>query len=157
MKKIVLVSDNHSDMEVLRKIYEANQDADYFLHCGDSEKKPADLLPFISIRGNNDTGYDFPLELIYEIEDHRILMLHGHRHLTLTSNDNLIYKALQDEVDLCFYGHTHIYADYETKGIRFVNPGSCWWNRDGSEPSFAIVYLDGPNIKVEKKVISEVM
>ena len=157
MKKIVLVSDNHSKMDVLKCIYEANQDADYFLHCGDSEKTPEELKPFISVRGNNDYGDDFPMELQLLIGGKKILIMHGHRYVTIGYFDKLVYKAMETEVDICFFGHTHVFSDFVEQGIHFVNPGSCWRNRDGLEPTFAIVYIDGDNIKVERKFVSEVM
>ena len=37
MKKIVIMSDNHGDMNVLTDIKVLEDDADYYIHCGDSE------------------------------------------------------------------------------------------------------------------------
>ena len=37
MKKIVIMSDNHGDMNILTDIKVLEDDADYYIHCGDSE------------------------------------------------------------------------------------------------------------------------
>ena len=37
MKKIVIMSDNHGDMNMLTDIKVLEDDADYYIHCGDSE------------------------------------------------------------------------------------------------------------------------
>ena len=37
MKKIIIMSDNHGDMNMLTDIKVLEDDADYYIHCGDSE------------------------------------------------------------------------------------------------------------------------
>lgn len=156
MKKIVLISDNHYNLNVVKKIYFANQDADYYLHCGDSELKPEDLFPFASVRGNNDYGFDFPLQKHLNIEGNDILMLHGHRYVAALYYDMLLRKAKEENAKVVFFGHTHAFCNQIIDGVHLINPGSCNHNRDGSEPTYAIVTIDGNNINVEKKLVSEV-
>lgn len=153
-KKIVLVSDNHLNSDILQKIYNQHLDADYFLHCGDSELLPENIKPFISVRGNNDLSDLYPDHLIFKIEDLNILMLHGHRYITLKSYDSLIYKAMELNANICLFGHTHRFADFEDSGIRFINPGSCNNSRDIEGPSYAILYINNNNkLEVVKYLI----
>ena len=148
-KKIVLVSDNHFNNTVLHKILIANPDADYYMHCGDSEMSAEELGPFTSVRGNNDYDRNLPMERLIQVENKRILLLHGHRYLSF-SNHGLVLKAQEAQADIVFYGHTHVFADFEDANIRFVNPGSCAYPRDGQDPCYAVVLIDGDDINVQR-------
>ncbi|MBQ6493833.1 MAG: YfcE family phosphodiesterase [Erysipelotrichaceae bacterium] len=149
MLKICLCSDNHGDRNSIQKILSDNPSCDYYFHAGDSMLEESDIAPFISVDGNNDWQYDYPKERIFEIGSHRILLMHGHHY---TYSDNLLAdKTKENKCDVLFYGHTHIFADKTVKGIRMINPGSSYYNRDLSSPCYARVYLleDG-NIRVER-------
>ena len=154
-KKIVLVSDNHSNHKVLKDIYNQHLDADYFLHCGDSEMSIQDIRPYISVKGNNDLGNNFPESLLLDIANKRIFILHGHRYINIRSIDSLIYKALELKADICMFGHTHRFTDFEDSGIRFINPGSCNNSRDLEGPSYAVIYIDDNDIRVVKHLIKK--
>ena len=65
--------------------------------------------------------------------------------------DMLSEKAKAEGCDIVFFGHTHIPFDKTIGGVRVINPGSIWMNRDGSEPSYMIVTLKGKTISVERK------
>ena len=152
-KKIVLVSDNHFDKEVLKRIVRDNPDADYFLHCGDSEMNYDEMGPFASVRGNNDYDREFPNEKLMQIENLRILMLHGHRYVSYFSNYGLIEIAQERQADVVFYGHTHVFADFKECGIHFINPGSSAYPRDGQGPCYAIVLINGNSVSVQRKFL----
>ena len=148
--KIILVSDNHGlrhPLEFLRKHY---KDADYFLHCGDTELPVYEMDGFAVVHGNNDPYGSFPMRRVLEIGEHRILMVHGHRDLIFGQFAMLADRAKSFDCDIVCFGHTHIPFDQTIKGVRVLNPGSIWRNRDGSKPSYMIVTLDGPEIRVEK-------
>ena len=65
--KIVVASDNHGDLEVLKRIVLANQDASLFLHLGDSQMFDYEISPFIGVKGNCDYGKDYPMELYFDM------------------------------------------------------------------------------------------
>lgn len=148
--KIVLVSDNHGSLKVLKDILNIHQNADYYLHCGDSEMTASMIRPFVGVRGNNDFGLDYPDYRVIEIDGHRVLVIHGHRYVFFNSIEPLIKKAQELVCDVVFFGHTHMYFDQEIDGIRFINPGSCHYNRDYSRPSYAIVDIDQQSIKATR-------
>jgi len=139
MLKICLCSDNHGDMDSIKKILSDNPACDYYLHAGDSLVPPEMLAPFASVEGNNDWNYDYPKKRNMEIGGHKILLLHGHGYTF--SMDTFVRKAKQEHADTVFFGHTHIFMDQTYNGIRFINPGSCFYNRDLTNPCYARVYI----------------
>ena len=148
--KIVAVSDNHGIMEPISKLPGAFPDADYFFHCGDSREPVRGYGPYAQVRGNNDF-YDVPEELVLEVGNHRIYMTHGTRLVYYGDYERLAMRAKARDCDIALFGHTHIYADKMIEGVRCLNPGSIWHNRDGSEPSFMVIELDGNEIRTYRK------
>lgn len=148
--RIVLVSDNHGNRDSLEYVRAAHSDADYFIHCGDCELPDWLLEGFAVVQGNNDNYNQFPSRRILAIGEHRIYVCHGHRDMFFGHFDMLADKAKAADCDMVFFGHTHIPFDKTIEGIRILNPGSLWMNRDGSQPSYMLVTLDGPKISVER-------
>lgn len=151
MEEIILVSDNHGEIKPLEYLQNTYPITDYFIHCGDSEMHPYQLNGFVSVQGNNDFFDAYPYERIIEIGKHRILVVHGHRHMVFRQPQMLADYAKKNDCDLAFYGHSHIPADDTIDGVRCLNPGSIWHNRDGSKPSYMVIQLDGDKISVELK------
>lgn len=151
--KIVLCSDNHGNIAAVREILMQNPHADYYWHLGDSCIDDITLLrPFISVRGNNDYDLSLPNQRIIEIDNYRFLLLHGHHHITWNLDYLYLYaKSLNCNVVL--YGHTHVFDNREIEGIHFINPGSCSHNRDGDNPTYAIIEIRNNELKVIKKYV----
>lgn len=142
--RICLCSDNHGNEESLNKILNDNPKCDYYFHLGDSHFDEKKLKPFISVKGNNDWEYDFPKKRIVEIMNHRILLFHGDGY---TFSEKLLTdKAINEKCDTVFFGHTHMFYDNTYNGIRLINPGSCYHNRDLSNPCYAIVTIESNGI-----------
>lgn len=149
MLKICLCSDNHNNRDALSKILNDNPTCDYYFHLGDSGMSQDDLYPFISIKGNNDWLNDFPMQRIVNLNNRKILMIHGNGYTD--SYNMLINKTRKEKCDVLFFGHIHEFVDDEYMGIRLINPGSCFYNRDLSNPCYARVYIDTlGNIKCER-------
>ena len=151
--KIVVCSDNHSSVKTLEKILKDNPNCDYYWHLGDSEAfSEKELYPFISVQGNNDY-LNLPYCRIIEVGKHRFMLTHGHRHLRGDLN-TFYHYAKSNQCDVVLYGHTHMFSDYTYNDVRFINPGSCLYNRDGSEACYAILNINEKgNIKVLKKLV----
>ncbi len=140
--KIVVVSDNHGKREVLKKIRELHPDADYYFHCGDTEMNPEELVGWDYVRGNMDFDATFPLERVYEIGNHKVLVIHGNYYVWYMHRpDRLIQYAKGKGCDIVFYGHLHVYKDETFEGIRMLNPGSLRSNRDMSGASYMIATI----------------
>lgn len=148
--KLIVVSDNHGKVEPLEEILLRHQDADVFVHCGDSELPVDYLRGYACVRGNNDFYYDLPDMKILELEGHRVMIVHGHQHLYLGQLDILTSKAHRQGCDLVLFGHTHIFQDEEREGVRLVNPGALSRNRDGTPACYAMIEIQGDQITVQR-------
>jgi len=151
MTKIVVVSDNHGLVKELEDIYfRYKNEASYFFHCGDSEMD--ELHPIIkhykTVNGNCD-DHAFPREYVFNIEDKKILVIHGHYHSVKYNLNSLYLYALEIGVDIVLFGHTHFpLVDYH-KNITFINPGSILANRGIRGRSYAVIEINNDLIKVK--------
>ena len=148
---LVVISDSHGRNEVFAQLREMYPTASGYLHCGDSECPAAELDGFVSIQGNNDLYYDYPKQVILNFDGIRVLLIHGHQYPMYSVTEKLIYKAKEENCQLVLYGHTHAFKVTRFENIVLVNPGSIYYNRDGSEPSYAIVTIEKGTIAVERK------
>ncbi len=140
--RIIVISDNHGfeePVERIREIYRHR--ADYFFHLGDSEMPRYLLEGYACVRGNNDYYGDMPNDLVLSIGKKKVLLTHGHRDLYWRDPLPLARRAASLGCCAAFFGHTHIYTDITAEGIRLLNPGSIWRNRDGSAPSYMIAEM----------------
>lgn len=144
--EIVLVSDNHGLEDVIDELHNKYPITDYFIHCGDSEMPKYRLEGFAAVMGNNDYYGEYPMHLILEIGSHRIYVCHGHRDMIYGHFEMLAAHAKEHGCDIACFGHTHIPFDQVIDGVHLLNPGSIWRNRDGSEPSYMIIHLNGDKV-----------
>ena len=153
MKKIIVVSDNHGDDEILDIIKNNENDADCYIHLGDSETNNIHLLDdFIAVSGNNDWMIDLPNAIILEIENLRFLLTHGQRFGYFDKEERMYHVLEENDCDVLLSGHTHIpnYTEYKDKIM--INPGSTSWPRGGSNASYAVLFIN--NNKIECKFIN---
>ena len=127
MAKILFVSDNHGDDQILAAIatrFENRVDA--MLHCGDSNLEDDDpaLNGYEVVIGNTDWGQDFPLMINEDVNGTHVLMTHGHRFSVNSTLTPLLLKGQEANADVVAFGHTHQLGVTVEKGILFINPGS---------------------------------
>lgn len=149
MKRVVLISDNHSLKEPLEYVREKYSDYDYFLHCGDSELPKYLLGGFAAVCGNNDRYGEFPQNLVISIGDHQVYVTHGHRDFFMGKLEMLASSAKAKGCDIACFGHTHVPFDGTIDGVRLLNPGSAWHNRDGSPASYMLLTFDGGRVDAQ--------
>lgn len=138
--KIVVVSDNHGNREVLNKILNDNQDAHYYFHLGDSEMDANDLFPFACVKGNIDYDYNLPYDKVVDVLNHSFFLCHGNSY---SLEYNLLARAgKMNDCDFVLFGHSHCFEDIVVDGVRLINPGSCSRPKDGFNPSYAIINID---------------
>ena len=148
MMKIIIASDSHGRNSILDLIPYYYQDASYFLFCGDLEDDPIYYEPWECVEGNNDWLWYCEEKLEIELENHKILVIHGDQFFSHTRKQDLAFYAKQNDCDIVCYGHTHVPSIDEVEGILLINPGSLQHNRDGSECSYAILTIE-ENIEVQ--------
>lgn len=144
------VSDNHGWMEPISRLPSMFPEANYFLHCGDSREPARRYGPYAQVRGNNDF-YDVPEYRVLSIGSHRIFLTHGTRLVYIGSCVYLAKKALEHGCDIALFGHTHVFCDQTAEGVRCLNPGSIWHNRDGSDPSYMLIELEEDAVRVYRR------
>ncbi|MFV0395808.1 MAG: metallophosphoesterase family protein [Coprobacillaceae bacterium] len=153
MKKIVVMSDNHGQHEMIKMIRNQESDADFFVHCGDTEAKSDILKGWIAVKGNNDWMSDLNEEEIFNVDETGVFVCHGHR-LPFFDRDEVIIEILRKtkcQILLC--GHTHVPEHTIIDGYHIINPGSTSLPRRGSAKGYCVIYVDNGNIEVEFKEI----
>lgn len=134
--KIVLTSDNHGRKDLLDFIV-SKENADYYLHAGDSEMSQELINPFITVRGNRDHK-SLPTFREINIDGVKIFLTHSH----LYNFKELLKIAKLNKIDVVVYGHTHIYKAEQIDGIWFVNPGSLARPRGGNPKTYAVMSIN---------------
>ena len=117
--KILVLSDNHfvslDDIDFDKY--------DYVIHCGDYGKSVnINHCNCKFVRGNCDSiGQKY---IVTDINDKKVLITHGDLENVKFGFQSLVYKALELEVKVVFFGHTHQLTYFTEQGILFLNPGS---------------------------------
>ncbi len=148
--KLLLISDVHGDFDIMQKILDENQDADFKFFMGDfqtnkyAEQELANKFDFV-VTGNNDHPGISKRELLTEIEGIRIYMTHGDMFFTFkeyVSKDKLAKVAESHGATLAFHGHDHK-ASISTHGnVTVFNPGSPSYPRFGSKAAYGIIEIE---------------
>ena len=147
------MSDSHGHDANVRNVIDLNPDADYFLHCGDLCSDEDQFPEVIFVRGNNDWYSDFPHHRIINFEQVRIYMIHSERYWGMGRIKSLSKLARENGCQLCFYGHTHTQEDDFYEGVRLMNPGSLFYNRDGTDIGYIVLTIHGSQYEVERKTL----
>lgn len=143
--KVLLVSDNHGDVQILKTIQERfAKRVDGMFHCGDSNVEPTDpvMARFQTVVGNTDWGLDYPKVITQTFGDQRITVTHGHLYQVNTTMTPLLLLAKETGADVLAYGHTHQLAVTVEDHRLLINPGSISQPRGqyaGIGGTFAIV------------------
>lgn len=147
--KILVVSDTHGDTSRLKDLLSSVKGhISALIHAGDYEGDAAEIqrlypdLPVYAVCGNCDYGRVMPPVCLIELGAKRIFITHGHRYDVNYSLMKLAYTAMENEADLCIFGHTHIPLYEKHEGLRIVNPGSLSRPRGGSKASYAIIDIN---------------
>ncbi|MEG0264493.1 MAG: metallophosphoesterase [Erysipelotrichaceae bacterium] len=147
--KIIVLSDNHGKSDRIDLLIKQHSDASAFIHCGDIELDPQMYPNMITVSGNNDLFYDYPEYQVIKLGTKQIFVVHGHQFFYNGRLERMAAKAIELNCDIVCYGHTHVASHDIINGIHLINPGSLWQSRDGRAPSYAILSLDGDDIKLE--------
>ena len=152
--QILVVSDTHGRGNRLAALAASHTDAECVVHLGDSQWTEETLaahcapLQLVAVGGNCDSG-EYPQMRILALGEHRILLVHGHRHgVRFGEMSGLVALAKQNQADIVLYGHTHVAGACrepvpgEDRTVYLCNPGSLSEPRDGA-PSFGILTLQG--------------
>lgn len=133
MEKILVLSDSHASMRLMRLAVKILK-PDAIVHLGDyfddgtilAEENPQ--IPVHQVPGNCDR-YRCPdwavQRLCYDVCGVRLFMAHGHNHGVKTSPGRLTAEARVMGAQAALYGHTHVADCRLEDGMWILNPGSC--------------------------------
>jgi hypothetical protein len=154
--KILCVSDTHRDLSNFNKVLELEEDFDLLLHAGDNiddiDSIQDSAFNAVIVKGNGDRQKEGNWDEVINISDKKILLTHGHRYGVKYGLNKLAYKAMELEVDIVVFGHTHRSFKLEEDGILFLNPGSLNYPRDGSF-SYGVIKIKEGKVRAEIKDI----
>jgi putative phosphoesterase len=140
--KFVVTSDNHGLKDKLEMVRKMHRDYDAYIHCGDSEMTLRELSGWASVAGNNDYYADLPNSRIINLNGFKIYVTHSHLVSYFKRTERLIEAAKANGCQMVCFGHTHIYTHEIIDGIHLLNPGSLRYNRDASQPCYAVVEVN---------------
>lgn len=132
--KIGVLSDTHKRLDLAIAAIEEMGAIDLLVHAGDHYRDAKKLMdhfgvPGVAVAGNCDiTGGSS--EEILELAGRKVLVVHGHRQGVKGGLQNLWYYALERDVEMVIFGHSHIPVCQTVDGITMFNPGSLTEPRD---------------------------
>ena len=146
--KILVLSDSHGNLTNMLQTVEITH-PDMIFHLGDGWRDAFSLqehfpsIPFELVAGNCDLGCDIAREKLLSIQNHRLLLCHGH---TLGVKSGLLrarYAAQEHHADILLFGHTHEpFIDY-LENTWLFNPGSIGNN---SHPSYGVLLFENGQV-----------
>ena len=145
--KIVVISDTHRDIDSIKIVRYINNDADMFLHCGDSELPPELIDGFASVKGNCDY-FEYPLNKTWKTPFGDIYIEHGHKHVL--SDDYILSKNTL----IFLHGHTHKHYVKKVGNCYVANPGSLTKPRDDTNGTYLVITIDNDQVKFDFKEIN---
>lgn len=143
MKKVLVLSDSHGDVDAMERAA-ARERPDLILHLGDLCRDFDELrqrLPMTqamqNVCGNCDGFTEVPDQRVLLVEGKRILMMHGHRYEVKLGYSRAMWAAREAEADILLCGHTHVALYRDLMGLHLMNPGSC----RGSRGTYGVIEL----------------
>jgi len=149
--KLLIISDIHIPVKSSFKVFDKInfEKYDYIISCGDMEEE--DTLSFLEVQkpiflgvyGNCDSYYiknNLREKIRIKLENHNIGIIHGHQSFMRGDYKGLIKNF--DDINILFYGHSHMQQIADYKGIKTVNPGAFF------KGEYAEVYTDKDKITV---------
>lgn len=146
--KILVFSDTHGDKNKIQRAILSHSSAEVVIHCGDGESDVnamKTLFPekaFFNVRGNCDFYSNSDSTIVFTLMGKKIMVTHGYEYNVKWGTQKLIYAALEKQVDIVLYGHTHIAENEYSDGLYVMNPGSC----HGYGASYGIIEITDKGI-----------
>ena len=129
MMRILLISDTHGNLDLLLKVCELAAPVQMVIHLGDGADEAETLkyvldIPVIHVAGNCDICSGSPRELLLELAGRRLLLTHGDTCRVKEGLARLEQKALEAQVDIVCFGHTHQAVVNALPNVLAINPGT---------------------------------
>ncbi len=146
--RILVISDSHGRNDDVAGVIRQVGAIDMLIHCGDVERGDDYIrslvdCPVYMVAGNNDYNLDLPPKVIVQIEDYRVMVVHGHTYHVYRDTRYLKKVALENKIDVVMFGHTHVPFIDIGPDITILNPGSLSYPRQADrKPTFLLMEID---------------
>lgn len=146
--RILVISDSHGRNDDVAGVIEQVGPIDMLIHCGDVERGDDYICSLVDcpvhmVSGNNDYNLDLPAQDIFNIGDYKVLVVHGHTFYVYRGVERLKQYALQNNIDIVMFGHTHKPYIEIDEDVTILNPGSVSYPRQLDHmPTFLIMEID---------------
>lgn len=128
--KVLVISDTHGNVDVIKKIIKAEQKFHYLLHCGDGINDlihviiPEDVC-VITVCGNIDRarGINEKSTIVETIGNFRFFITHGDIYGAHNDITGIWIEAKRSGCDIACFGHTHKPLNTNGSPMMF-NPGA---------------------------------
>lgn len=145
--KIIVVSDTHNSTNLMEKeiLPRHEGEAQVVLHLGDfaddlielKEQFPSYEMAWVG----GAYELDKQRETILEFLGKKILITHGHMLGVKEGLNRIVNHAASQNVDACFFGHTHQATMFKIDNILFMNPGNLVEHSMGNKNSYGLVTI----------------
>ncbi len=147
MTKVGVISDIHGNLT--QEVIDHLQACEYIVCAGDTEdlrliEQMRALAPLTVVRGNCDWrpwAEELPKDALLRVEDVNIYVLHNLHNLSFAPDPH--------KIDVVVYGHTHVYKQYYSEDVLYLNPGSMSEPRQGQSPHMYILEIEGKSIHIQ--------
>lgn len=148
--RVLIFSDNHGSLKELDHVL-SHFKFDRVFGLGDFEVSEYELNErgVSGVRGNSYFDPNYLIDRVCEISGYNFLFTHGHTHSVRGSLLSLTLFAKENNIDITFYGHTHVARIDEEDNRYFINPGSISKPYYPSYSTCAIMDIIGKNIIIK--------
>ena len=144
--KIAVMSDTHGNVQLAVNALIQNGTVDRLIHLGDHFRDAIEIgdktgCHVDAVSGNTDLDSEpwADREKLLELDGVRIFITHGDIYKVKQGIDRLLEKAIENDVRVALFGHTHIPMKRKIANILFLNPGCILSNN--SSNSYALLTL----------------
>lgn len=124
--RYIVLSDTHGNKKGINMLFSSiTHDGVIFAGDGLSDFEGiSEKEEFIKVRGNCDFFDKTENLLIFNINNTKVLLTHGHMENVKYGLNRLVKIAKENNANLVIYGHNHRQNMEKIDGITFLNPGS---------------------------------
>lgn len=125
--RALILSDSHGAYRNVAQAVQAAGKVDLIIHCGDGwrdvEAAGVDT-PCIQVKGNCDMAPQLPSRVISREKGIDFMVAHGHEYGVKQGLARIIYAAMEEQVQVLCFGHTHVPLVEKQGELLVICPGS---------------------------------
>lgn len=155
--KVGVIGDTHKEKEYIDQAIKYLKNCNLILHTGDNFEDSRYIykttgINTIGVKGNCDFE-DVEDEIVFEVENFKILLCHGHKYDVKYGIKNIKKRAKELGVNIAIFGHSHELYNIIEDEVLFLNPGSTYLPRGRRGRSFVILNIEDKKLNIEEIIL----